>query len=260
MDNFNILNKENFYHPLIISIPHSGTYIPSDIQRNIVEGIVLANTDWFLPELYDFFEHMGVTVIKNNISRYVIDVNRNSNIIKTNDYRRNLVFSNTSSGRKIYKRHITRKDVERRIKLYYNPYHNVIKELIREKFKIFKKVYILDLHSYDITPSGITDKVLLGNQNGSTCSEKYFDIVCNAFLKENIDIERNKEFLGGYITKHYGTEYGDRVETIQIEIPYSKYIEDRVFGEEVVKVYNEEVFEKMKHRLENIFNDIIKEI
>ncbi|MFS8961997.1 N-formylglutamate amidohydrolase [Lactobacillus delbrueckii] len=40
---------------------------------------VLANTDWFLRELYDFLPGRGFTVLENNLNRYLIDPNRDPN-------------------------------------------------------------------------------------------------------------------------------------------------------------------------------------
>lgn len=257
--NFNIINEKNNKYPFVISIPHSGTYIPKDIKRKFIEEIVLPNTDWFLTELYDFLEDMDVTVIENNISRYVIDVNRNSNSINTKDYRKRLVFSKTTQGREIYKRPLSRKDVERRIEVYYKPYHDAMKKLIMDKLKVFNKVYVLDLHSYYVAPDGTKNVILLGNQSGMTSSQKYFDLICDSFEKLNLKIERNTQFCGGYITKYYGTAYKNKVECVQIELPYNQYIEDRYFGEEEITYYNNELFIAMKKKLEEVFKNIVSD-
>lgn len=257
MKNFDVINEDKHTFPIIISIPHSGTYIPKDIRNKLIEDVILPNTDWFLKELYSFLKEEEITVIQNNISRYVIDVNRDANIVKAKNYRKDLVFSKTSKGKEIFKNSITRKDVERRINVYYKPYHDGIKSLIKEKLKYFKKVYIIDLHSYYTTPNGIIDKVLLGNQNGRTSSSESFDLICDTFLDKGLEVECNKEFLGGYITRYYGTKYGNKVESIQIELPYSKYIENRIFTEEVVSYYDKELFKEMQNNLKYIFKRLV---
>src|SRR5260221_8665287 len=63
--------------PLIVSIPHAGTFVPHSVGRHL--GVCAAcrcDTDWHLPRLYDFLGELGATVIVANLSRYVIDVNR----------------------------------------------------------------------------------------------------------------------------------------------------------------------------------------
>jgi len=52
------------------------TLISEKMYSNLIENTILANMDWYLPQLYDFLSDMGFTTIINNISRYVIDCNR----------------------------------------------------------------------------------------------------------------------------------------------------------------------------------------
>ena len=48
-----------------------------DYRPDAIEFI--DDTDWFLPNLYEFASAMGITTIKANYSRWVIDLNRNPN-------------------------------------------------------------------------------------------------------------------------------------------------------------------------------------
>ena len=54
MKPFTIYNEEKNSYPVIISLPHSGTWLPAEMRESLLEDAVLANTDWFLPELYQF--------------------------------------------------------------------------------------------------------------------------------------------------------------------------------------------------------------
>ena len=64
--------------PIVVSCPHVGTLIPGDIKQSMNEGIAekTVDTDWFVHELYSFVTDLGITLIKANYSRYVIDLNR----------------------------------------------------------------------------------------------------------------------------------------------------------------------------------------
>ena len=114
MNKYTIYNKDSC-SPIIVSLPHSGTFVPNDIKKKFNENIILDSTDWFLPELYDFVKDMGITMIFNNLNRYVIDVNRKIDRKDTLNYRTNLVFSKNSHGKLIYKHDLSRKDIEERI-------------------------------------------------------------------------------------------------------------------------------------------------
>src|SRR6185295_16992365 len=63
--------------PLILSIPHTGTEIPSDIEADLVSPwLARKDTDWWIERLYDFANTFGATIVRTTISRSVIDVNR----------------------------------------------------------------------------------------------------------------------------------------------------------------------------------------
>lgn len=43
MKNIEIWNEKNNETPVIVSIPHSGTYIPKVMKEKLIDDIVLAN-------------------------------------------------------------------------------------------------------------------------------------------------------------------------------------------------------------------------
>ncbi len=63
--------------PMLVSIPHLGREIPSEISASM--SAVAANNDdcdWHLDRLYAFVKELGASVITPTCSRYVIDLNR----------------------------------------------------------------------------------------------------------------------------------------------------------------------------------------
>ena len=45
--------------PLLVSFPHSGTYVPGAIAQHFTPtGKRLIDTDWHVPKLYDFFRRV----------------------------------------------------------------------------------------------------------------------------------------------------------------------------------------------------------
>lgn len=250
---FKIYNKDSNNYPLVVSIPHSGTLIPSSIKDKLNEDVTLSNTDWFLPELYDFLKPLGITVIENNLSRYVIDVNRKVDKKNTIKFMTSLVFQTTAYGKEIYKNPLSKKEVEDRIRFYYDPYHNALESLIKEKLKHFKKIYLLDLHSYYEENE---NAILISNQNNKSSSKETLDKICNVFRENDFKVKENELYLGGHITKYYGSKFKNKVECVQIELPYDIYIENRKFKDEVLSKYNEELFKKTKTKLIEIFENI----
>ena len=63
--------------PLLISMPHNGENLPSDIADKMTEqGKKVADTDWHKDKLYAFAQALGAYIIMPKYSRYVIDLNR----------------------------------------------------------------------------------------------------------------------------------------------------------------------------------------
>ena len=62
--------------PLILGMPHTGTYVPHDIFNRLNEtGQRLADTDWHVHQLYEGLVD-DVTSVRALFHRYVIDANR----------------------------------------------------------------------------------------------------------------------------------------------------------------------------------------
>ena len=63
--------------PLLLSIPHMGTYLPPAIAERLTdEARRVPDTDWHLDQLYAFARELGASVLQATHSRYVIDLNR----------------------------------------------------------------------------------------------------------------------------------------------------------------------------------------
>lgn len=247
-----IINGNNHDLPFVISIPHSGLYITREMNSKLKDDIILANMDWYLPELYNFLENLGFTVIINNVSRYVIDPNRAIIGSNSQEYTKSLIYMRTTFGKEMYADELSQEDIDERISDYYNEYHNTIKRMLDDKSKHFKKVYLIDLHSFG-KPLGAD--VVLGNDNGRTISGKIFQHITKLFEDNGFIVALNNPFSGGFITKHYG-DTSQICETMQIELSYHSYIDKRTFCEEELPHINNKIMENCQQRLQNVFSKI----
>ena len=105
-----VWNRELHELPVVISMPHSGVCITDRMGQNLKSDAILANMDWYLPELYDFLEDMGFTVVINRVSRYVIDPNRELTGGKQPDYTKALIYEKTTFGRDLYQCTLSEKE------------------------------------------------------------------------------------------------------------------------------------------------------
>lgn len=240
--------------PVVISLPHSGTYITSEMAENLMDDVIFPNTDWYLPKLYGFLKELGFTIIINNMNRHLIDVNRDINDKKGSSYKTNLIYTKTTQGALMYNHELPVQEIERRIADYYLPYHEAIRQALLEKQKYFKKVYLIDLHSFGLNYGA---DIILGNDNGRACTSKTTNFFKKMMKKQNFKVTENNPFAGGYITKYYGASV-ENCEAIQIELWYQTYIDKRSFGNEELPVINNELFGETSRRMENVFIELKK--
>ena len=222
------------------------------MNNKLKENVILANMDWYLPELYSFLEELGFTVVINNISRYVIDSNRNIEKLNYEKYTESLIYKKTTFNKEIYNKPLAQVEIDYRIDNFYKPYHETLKKEIKKKLTHFNKVYLIDLHSFG---KQIGKDIVLGNNNGKTMNKELFYKIYKLFTNNGFQVAINNPYSGGYIIKHYGNK-SQQCESLQIEISYSSYIDKRLFYEEELPKINNEIMQYCKKRLKNIFNEI----
>lgn len=250
-----IRNPDCHQYPVILSFPHSGTYLPDTVRAKLVDGLILPNTDWYLPELYSGILQLPVTAIINEASRYVIDVNRG--LTQSGDsYRDNLVFTTTTQDDVMYRELPTGEEIQQRIRDYYQPYHQALRNAVAEKRKRFSRVYVLDIHSFGLDFGA---QMILGNCHGASCYQETMGYFTEAFRSQGLTVKQNEVYPGGYITKAYGAPEAG-VEALQIELWYASYIENRYFGKEEAPGIDRELFQGMQDKLQAVFQPWLERI
>ncbi len=251
-----VVNRDRQELPFVISIPHSGTCITHTMERNLQDDVILANMDWYLPELYDFLADMGFTVVINRMSRYVIDPNRDLTDGEQADYTKALIYKKTTFGRDMYQCSLAAEEIRDRINIFYKGYHQALYDLILEKQKHFDTVYLLDLHSFGKKTGA---DVVLGNHEGKSMNEHLTLYIHDLFSANHFNVSLNQPFRGGYIVRHYGCAHG-RCESLQIELAYRTYIEKRDFGEEELPHIDPCTMQDCRNKLRRIFGELKQNI
>ncbi len=148
MDPFTITNADKQHWPLVVSLPHSGTAIPEEMRQALIAGVLMPNTDWFLPDLYAFLPELGVTMIENRMSRYVADPNRETKEAADGNYLGSVVYQQNTWRRPLYAKPLTAAQIQARLTKYYWPYHQALTELLAAKVAQFGHCVLIDLHSF----------------------------------------------------------------------------------------------------------------
>ena len=223
-------------------------------------NIILPNSDWFLPELYDFMIDMGITIIASNINRYVIDLNRNPKNKLGESYKDNLVYTRTTQNNPIYKKNLSKEDIKERTDKYYFPYYKKINKLINGKLNYYSEIIFLDMHSFflNFTEEDEGD-IILSNHKGKSSKDDTIKLLNKYLTKEGFKVSENN-ISGGFLTKYFGMLNAQNVQSIQMELRYNLYIEDRYFGEEEVVYFNKELFQNTKEKLKKSFFSYFEDI
>jgi N-formylglutamate deformylase len=220
--------------PLMVSNPHSGTFIPPEIAETMTEAaLVRRDTDWFLARLYDFPILANAASIKANLSRYVIDLNRprDNESLYPGQQTTGLCPLITFRQESIYQSGAEPddKELQKRIEHYWQPYHDQLNSELDRLVKEFGYVVLLDVHSIaEKVPmlfSGALPHFNFGTNHGQSCGQSL-----PAALKEFVasmtaySHVTNGRFVGGYITRCYGQH--PNVHAVQLELNRSTYMDE----------------------------------
>lgn len=218
--------------PLLVSSPHSGTKVPDAIMDRFTEkAAVLHDTDWHIPELYDFTAEFGASRIEARYSRYVVDLNRppDGASLYPGQATTGLCPETLFDGDPIYRdgQAPDGEEIASRVETYWRPYHDCMaRELARLRDK-FGYALLYDCHSIrSVIPrlfDGRLPTLNLGTNAGQSCDERIETHIARVMLESAYSQVVNGRFRGGYITRQYGRpDMG--VHAIQMELTQADYM------------------------------------
>lgn len=221
--------------PLIVSIPHAGTYVPESIlERMTEEARTLPDTDWHVDKLYDFANSSGASIIKGNYSRYVIDLNRppdDAQLYPGLDTT-GLCPITLFNSNPIYHagQEPDREDINERLETIWAPYHECLSEAISEKVVTHGYALLYEAHSIrSVVPrlfEGRLPDLNLGTDDGASADKnlqsRLYDICSSS---ADYSSTMNGRFKGGYITRYYG-QPENGVHAVQLELTQCNYMNE----------------------------------
>jgi len=219
--------------PLLISFPHSGTWLPVGLESRFTpQGAALPDTDWYLPKLYEIDHRENCGHLIANYSRYVIDLNRptdGENLYPGRPTPK-VCPTLTFSGESIYAdEDPDEAEIAARIASYWQPYHKKLNEELQRIHRELGHAILLDAHSIASRVPRLFDGVLpdlnLGTHDGKACSSSIQDGVFEILKQSGYTAVCNGRFIGGYITRHYGNPQNG-IHVLQLEISQATYVDE----------------------------------
>ena len=221
--------------PLLISMPHAGTYVPPTLAARFTEEArQVPDTDWHMERLYAFAKDMGASILAATHSRYVVDLNRppDGASLYPGQNVTGLCPVDTFDDTPIYTRGDVPDDSEiaARRDAVWAPYHAQLRAEL-DRIRAQHGVAVLwDAHSIrSVLPrffEGKLPDLNLGTADGASCSP--------ALAQELLAIARsapgytgvlNGRFKGGHITRHYGQPERD-IHAVQLEMTQCSYMQE----------------------------------
>lgn len=216
--------------PLILGMPHTGTFLPDEIARALNDrGRRLTDTDWHVERLYDGLLP-GVTVVRARFHRYVIDANRDPSgeSLYPGQNTTGLVPLTDFDGRRIWAEPPDDAEIARRVAAFHAPYHAALAAEIARVRARHGVAVLYDCHSIrsriPFLFAGVLPDLNLGTNDGTTCARAFeaaaMEIAGGA---EGYSATLNGRFKGGWTTRHYGRpETG--VHAIQMELAQATHL------------------------------------
>ena len=232
--------------PLVFASAHSGRdYSAEFIAGARLDALTLRRSeDGFVDELFAAAPSLGAPLLAANFPRVFCDANREPWELDPDMFVEQLPpWVNTSSarvsaglgtiarvvasGEAIYRRKLRFAEAERRIHLYWEPFHTALRDLVEATRRQFGVCLLVDCHSMPgncSAPNPPADFVL-GDAHGMACAPLVMRRAEQALAAQGYRVCYNDPYAGGYITRHYGKPR-EGMHAMQIEVCRPLYMDE----------------------------------
>ncbi len=268
---FKVLSPEKLNSCVVFASPHSGRdYPPSFMQRTLLDAVTIRSSeDAFVDLLFEKAPEFGAPLIKAGAPRAFVDLNRSLEELDPaviEGVRRQghnpritsglgVIPRVVANGREIYRGKISMNEADRRIALYWRPYHQMLQRLLDMARQVHGQAILIDCHSMPheamdgVVRSGrARPDVVLGDRFGAAADSTIVDEIESAFTSAGFTVVRNAPFAGAYVVQAYGRP-SRKQHAIQVEIDRSLYMDERLIRPSAG-------FEDAKSRLQEVIETV----
>ncbi|WP_417720370.1 N-formylglutamate amidohydrolase [Salipiger sp.] len=256
---------------VVFASPHSGRDYPWSFLRNTVldEHSIRSSEDAFVDRLFDCAPQFGAPLLRAGAPRAFIDLNRAADELDPaliEGVRRSghnprvasglgVVPRVVANGREIYRGKLPMAEAERRIALYWRPYHARLQGLLDKAVAQFGEAILIDCHSMPHEAvesvgrsSGRRPEIVIGDRFGASATSAIVERVESTFARAGFAVMRNTPFAGAFTTQHYGRP-SRRQHAVQIEIDRALYMDEK-------SIRPSEEFHAVRRRLRAVIAEI----
>ena len=219
--------------PLLLSMPHAGPDLRGLEGRLRSAWLARKDADWYVPELYDFASELDATVVRTDISRTVIDVNRDptGHSLYPGQATTELCPTTTFDGEPLYAAgsEPTAAEIAERRERYFNPYHSALRSEAARLLKQHPRIVVYDCHSIrSEVPrlfEGLLPQFNIGTNSGKSCAPALAEGLLDICRASGASVLLNGRFKGGYITRSLGAPQSN-LHAVQMELATRGYLRE----------------------------------
>lgn len=240
---FTVIEPTGEETPLVVEVPHAGIFVdaPTLSRLTAPARAIGRDADLYVDELYAEAPAGGATLVASHISRYVCDLNRGEGDIDAESVQggppharatRGIIWRLTSDGARVLDGPLPMSELERRLGLYYRPYHAAIGGVLERKLARFGFAIMLAAHSMPSVgrtahgdPQIVRADVVPGTRGRTSAASVFIDSVDAHARAAGFSVAHDDPYQGGYTTQHYGRP-SLHVHVVQVELARRLYMDE----------------------------------
>ena len=218
--------------PLLLCFPHTGTELTPQLEPRFNSAwLARKDADIWVHLLYDFAHALGASSVRTQISRSVIDVNRDPSgaSLYPGQTTTELCPLMTFDAEALYLpgTEPDAAETQARLTQYFVPYHAAVAAELTRLRALHPRVVLYDAHAIrSVVPrlfDGTLPELNLGTYDGRSCSRALQVELERRCSGAGFSHVSNGRFKGGWTTRHYGQpERG--VHAVQMELACRSYV------------------------------------
>jgi N-formylglutamate amidohydrolase len=222
---------------VIVEVPHAGLTVDAETLAHCIapSRSIGQDADLLVADLFQEAPSLGAHLLHTHMSRYVCDLNRDENELDGHtspigtiaSAPHGVVWRKTTDGRPAIASPLAPSEIERRLALFYRPYHQALYRLVQQKLDRFGFVVLLCAHSMpsfgrmgerraDLVP---------GSRGRTTAGRKVISACDSAAARAGYDVAHDTPYRGGYTTRRYGSPAA-HVHALQVELARRIYMDE----------------------------------
>lgn len=225
--------------PVLLSVPHSGRDYPAWLlaqARGSVRSLEPLE-DPLVDRLVWRAQALGIGAVVARTPRAAIDCNRSPQELDPDTISMapdgdpgprargglGLVPGRTPRHGELWRRKVSRQELERRMAEAYRPYHDALAEGLHSLRRRHGVALLLDCHSMPARSRPLP-RIVLGDRHGGSCARWIADLARLTIEQAGVSATFNDPYAGGWIVEHHGRP-ADGIHALQLELDRSLYLQ-----------------------------------